>query len=425
MRRSLAGLAAACLLLEPVLPQQPCPGGQAWDAAAGGCAVCDASGVAGGTAQCLPGFAFNATAGGCTQCPEGKQSPGGYHECSYCRFTLRPTALQDGCECDALTFSMDNSTRDNPDVPCTPCADVTVHHLDGSQTMCQTTSARRACGKKVDGSKELPGDQADGYARCDLPGAACECSGGTKGVSPLCGREGYFLKTNSTLPGASSNDLASTVSLIQCIPMRSGKHSRCQHWSRCLHHINFREDDDDPYAGYIDDYEFATWLDSPEGRVEKCPHAENCCAPGFGGILCDYCVNRNDMKIGEACVTCDHGDINLPELVMGLAASFMFTLLIMHKASTTFEDANGTATIAIFYFQVVALMFKDRAAEFGWALVSLFSILELGCDIATACISCAHPFACSHASLAITHASRSITLLSLCSDSCGTPRPPV
>jgi len=50
---------------------------------------------------------------------------------------------------------------------------------------------------------------------------------------------------------------------------------------------------------------------------------------------------------------------------MGTLLAFCFTIFIMHKACTTFQDADGTITIAIFYFQIVALLFKDRAADFG------------------------------------------------------------
>lgn len=59
------------------------------------------------------------------------------------------------------------------------------------------------------------------------------------------------------------------------------------------------------------------------------------------------------------------GQFNLFAWLMGTLLAFCFTIFIMHKACTTFQDADGTITIAIFYFQIVALLFKDRAADFG------------------------------------------------------------
>ena len=58
--------------------------------------------------------------------------------------------------------------------------------------------------------------------------------------------------------------------------------------------------------------------------------------------------------------------------------AFLFTLFIMHKSSTSFKDANGTATIAIFYFQIVGLLFKDRAVQFGWFVVGMINFFDLG-----------------------------------------------
>ena len=38
----------------------------------------------------------------------------------------------------------------------------------------------------------------------------------------------------------------------------------------------------------------------------------------------------------------------------------------MHKATVTFRDADGTITVAIFFFQLVALLFKDRATKLAY-----------------------------------------------------------
>eukprot|EP01043_Picozoa_sp_COSAG02_P021100 COSAG02_NODE_1061_length_14864_cov_7.878090_3_plen_889_part_00 len=134
---------------------------------------------------------------------------------------------------------------------------------------------------------------------------------------------------------------------------------------------------------YIDQGEFDRYLNSSAAnglqRSGSCPHAENCCWPGFTGPLCEFCIDdppNTTMKIGGACVRCEGTDVG--RLVLGAFGAFLFTLFIMHKASTTFQEANGTATIAIFYFQIVGLLFRDRAVQFGWLIVSLFNIFDLG-----------------------------------------------
>lgn len=132
---------------------------------------------------------------------------------------------------------------------------------------------------------------------------------------------------------------------------------------------------------YIDQDEFEIWLNSSAakglGRGGSCPHAENCCWPGFTGRLCEHCIDsETHMKIGGACVYCETWSAY--KLAAGAFGAFCFTLFIMHKASTSFQEANGTATVAIFYFQIVALLFRDRALKFGWFVVGLLNIFDLG-----------------------------------------------
>jgi Ca2+-binding EF-hand superfamily protein len=403
---------------------------------------------------CRPGqeCVSNATSGtaSCTQCPEGKQSPDGVSPCSYCRFTMQPTRAQDGCVCAELHFNVWNSTSANVDLGCSPCSAVKVELAGGEESSCQTTGTMRACGKDESGRLEHPG-VAGGRSRCDNSQAQCECSGGPKGESSLCARDGFWIKNrydtdmdgtvNATEEAAKERlpepvedvDQAASVSLVQCVALR-GKRSRCLHWSRCIGRTaDVRWSDDDPYGEwnldedvqtthvdeygyhyvnddrtqwgytlmpdgdppesgrdgpyhYIDDWEFSKWLNTSEGLDARCPHASNCCYPGFAGKLCDKCAQQTaadgtsvvPMKIGQSCVICEPGGINYGKLLSGLVMSFGFTLFIMRKASTTFQDADGTIAIAIFYFQIVALLFKDRAAEFGWFLVGLVSFMELG-----------------------------------------------
>ena len=332
MRRVAAVAAAVAALAAAVSAQQDlsCPAGQAWDAAAGACAVCDARL---GEGVCMPGQAFNATLAACAQCPEGKQSPGGAEPCSYCRFTLRPTEAQDSCECGELYFNMRNATRSDADVGCTPCASVQVARLDGARVGCQTTGAGRTCGKRADGSLESPGSTGSLPGECSISGASqCECVGGPKGEAHLCAQDGYFVKKN--LSAVAEED---TLFLLQCIKLRSTHPSRCQHWSRCLgEQANTRSTADDPCAfaflpteraapstvcplipvtsvlrnltdtDFVDEWEFAMWLNSSSKGVRSCPHGENCCWPGFTGPLCEHCVsprgNKTVMKIGAACV---------------------------------------------------------------------------------------------------------------------------
>eukprot|EP01043_Picozoa_sp_COSAG02_P030365 COSAG02_NODE_1934_length_10318_cov_74.374009_6_plen_856_part_00 len=430
----------AALVLDPALAQTGtggCPGGQGIDGALPGlCSDCPAGrqSHAGGvnctdcadltvpnrdqngcvcqvtrqekcSGGCTPGHecTTNQTTGvaACTQCPEGKQSQDGVTPCSYCRFTLRPTAAQDGCECAELTFNVQNWTSAIVDSPCTPCSAVQVHKAGANMPVpCHVTAGNfRGCGaddSAVGGSR----------SRCDNSGAQCECSGGTKGEASLCARDGFFIRTiDSATP-------SETLSVVQCVTLR-GKRSRCMHWSKCyppaLQQADVRWSEDDPYGKwveredlkadgehlqlldgspigqgdtedgehYIDDYEFARWLNTSAGQEARCPHAQPCCAPGFTGDLCAYCKDERAMRIGQSCVVCKE-DVMYGPLLSGVLMSFGFTIFIMRKAAQTFQDADGTVAIAIFYFQIVALLFKDRAAEFGWFLVGLVSFMELG-----------------------------------------------
>jgi hypothetical protein len=63
---------------------------------------------------------------------------------------------------------------------------------------------------------------------------------------------------------------------------------------------------------------------------------------------------------------------------LGVFLAICFTLFIMHKATTTFSDADGTTTIAIFFFQLIALMFRDRAAHLATPIMmDLLAVMEL------------------------------------------------
>ena len=388
-RYALVALAATLEAAVSQTPPAACPSGQALDGTGlpGVCSQCPAGRTsnAGGIAceecldttsanaeqsgcicttdvamqDCSPGKEFNRSSGACAQCAEGKQSPGGQNRCSYCRFTLRPTKMQDGCECAELHFNMWNSTRANPDLGCTPCSAVKVKLAGGKTSSCQASGTRRECGKNLDGDEEIAG-ALGGRSACDKSGAQCECSGGPKGHSPLCSRNGFFITVENMTSSSSAvspavagsgagslppseDEQAAAVNMIQCINLRAGKPSRCQHWSKCIHHRDplanqFDHEDIDPYTPFIDDHEFAVWLNT-SGREATCPHATNCCYPGFGGKLCDFCENTELMKIGQACVECK-GDLNISAVFSGVLLSLGFTIFIMKKATTTFQDAG-------------------------------------------------------------------------------------
>ena len=221
------------------------------------------------------------------------------------------------------------------------------------------------------------------------------------------------------------------VLLQQCTPPRGGGPSRCQHWSRCVDEADTEEDAEDPWTPFVSDKEFAVWLtrrggpaDSPfinansscailssragtletldcgaDGKLSDgtdCADTKlqefrlatwnalsdgvNCCAPGFHGKLCDMCIPPL-MKINDKCVKCSGNglSVNWPKVFLGAMIAFGFTLFLMHKASVSFEEADGTATIAIFYFQIIALMFKDRATHLAWPWVmNVLEVMELG-----------------------------------------------
>ena len=301
---AIATLAAPCAAQQQAAGNSTwCPAGFGFDAAAAACTRCAAgtrsgagavgcdscaidgsqggcvcpSAVGAGGLGCPPGQ--DASTGACAKCPEGKQSSGGTTPCSYCRFTLRPTREQDGCECGSLMFNMWNSSREDPDQGCTPCSAVQVRSVDGSTSNCHTTSLLRKCAKG-----EISPD-------CDATSAQCECSGGPKGEASLCAREGYYIpprfdaqEQSLRIPGpdaampATEAEQIATIKLLQCVSLRPGKPSRCQHWSRCeptfLDYLGDAELDQasgDREKEEIIDSKFTEWLNTSAGRSTRCP----------------------------------------------------------------------------------------------------------------------------------------------------------
>jgi hypothetical protein len=219
VRASWSGALVAVVLLWPTptgfAQEFDCPAGQAWGAANNTCEACDEVSQAD---ACQPGHEYNATIDSCTQCQEGKQTQGLGRPCSYCRFSMRPTAARDGCECNELTFNMQNDTRNNPVVGCLSCAKVQVVRLDGMTVDCDPTADF-----KQEGS------------------AQCECIGGPKGAASLCARDGFWV--------ASSAADDAVPHLKQCISLRTTVASKCQHWSKCIgKEFSIREVQGDPCA---------------------------------------------------------------------------------------------------------------------------------------------------------------------------------
>ena len=250
-----------------------------------------------------------------------------------------------------------------------------------------------------------------------------ECQGGQKGAAQLCTNTGVWMlpgpvlaieKNLTLLPPDRTSEQAGMFFLQECMPPRGGGPSRCQHWSRCVKGADTGTSTDDPWFPYVSDEEFAAWLVDPANAGKNCatelraftPRDEwgepvpasrealkndpwahvrsdgvNCCAPDYEGMMCDECIEPL-MKINEKCVFCAQGGnfaIDWQKMFVGSCLAIGFTLFIMHKASVTFEDADGTATIAIFYFQLITLMFRDRAAHLAWpVMMDLLAVMDLG-----------------------------------------------
>ena len=376
----------------------------------------------------------------CSQCPEGKQSPNGTASCQYCRNTLIASDEQDRCVCDTLNFNVWGGSSD--DAACSPCAEMKVirnadiaskNVLDEVTEFIDASTAvdkfAVSChGPSVGVKAELINKQGEERVNEEFRGAACgkhdhcECAGGPMGDAQLCPNNGYWLhptlvkemQSNGTTP--SLEKMRSAYYLYECFPTRGGGPSRCQHWSRCIQEADTDTGINDPWSPYVDDEEFADWLlkdpnnqkitcvsglAAQKGEVrdlrdEECWKDDdtctgdwdfmrtdgiNCCAPGFMGPRCDSCIPPL-MKINDACVKCEAeglASINWSGMIVGVGMAFGFTIFLMRKAAMTFKDADGTATIAIFYFQVIALMFKDRAKSMAMPfLMDLLVVMEMG-----------------------------------------------
>lgn len=362
--------------------------------------------------------------GSCEACPVGKQSPAGEVMCSYCRETLQPAAAQDGCECAPLHFSPWNATVEQPDVGCTPCAALHVHRLAQTQRGLfevfvhgSADSSAVPCAGPSAGVKELLPDQGDTDAVNNLCSTYdhTECAGGPKGDAAVCPNAGVWIlprpferirQNVSAFPPGRTSEQVDLFTLQECLTPRGGGASRCQHWSRCVKDADAGSESGDPWTPYVSDKEFAAWL-AKDNSAKNCrtvlgdlPSAEdtngkaarledfddpwarvlsdgfNCCAPNYRGELCDTCIEPL-MKIKEQCVRCE-SDINWSKMILGVIMAAGFTLFIIHKATVNFSDADGTITIAIFFFQLIALLFKDRASRMAWPIMlDLLSVMEL------------------------------------------------
>lgn len=374
--------------------------------------------------SCPAGFGHSAAAsGGCERCPSGKQSANESAVCNFCSSTMRPNPEQSGCECQALHFSPWAEGNG-----CTPCAAVPLSRvqapkresfmklvdLEQEQAHKPSTSAVTCTGPSA-GVMELNGITALGVGGSEAVSACgkfdhAECAGGAPGAADLCPNDGAWLSPNRILSikGNTSQPAPMTASeraamflIRECLQTRGGGPSRCQHWSRCVQDADEGEEPDDPWAPYVSDREFAEWLTKPSSAGKTCTSeldslpgggrsgwgliksdGVNCCAPGFEGELCAFCTPPL-MKIKDVCVACDGEEgwnsVRWPKVLTGSVLALFFTVWVMKKAATTFEDADGTATIAVFYFQIIALMFKDRAAVLAVPLLREFmSAMELG-----------------------------------------------
>lgn len=377
--------------------------------------------------------------GACENCPAGRQSPAGEALCLYCRESLKPTAAQDGCECAPLYFSPWSGTQQQSDVACTPCSALRVYTIadntprslldkvaseaESEPSSGYDTYAVSCTGPSV-GVHQLR--RSLGHAQADVVTTLCdeyddtECAGGAKGVAEVCPNEGRWIlpqpfeqirRNVSALPPVQVSDQAGLFTVQECVPPRGGGASRCQHWSRCVQEADTEEHADDPWAPYVSDKEFAAWLAKGENVAQNCrtvlsnirsptdadgrptpiedfddpwdrvrSDGLNCCAPDFMGHMCETCIEPL-MKINEQCVACEGAgfmSIDWKKIAIGIILSVAFTVFAMHKATMTFGEADGTTSIAIFFFQIVALLFKDRAARFSRPfVVSLLEFLEL------------------------------------------------
>lgn len=382
-------------------------GSATWTLAVAGCAALITV-----SAQCPAGSGTNSS-GECEQCPPGKHSVNESALCEFCPQTMRPNKEQSRCECASLHFS---PWADGGG--CTPCAAVPLSRvlrrkhkglfgdeldLDEDKEKHELTTSAVACTGPSTQVMDLNGVVAlpDGEVEVSIPCAKldhAECPGGVPGSADICPNAGMWLSPTRTLaikanaserPPSSASERARMFLLRECDRTHGGKPSHCQHWSRCVQAADQGDEPDDPWTPYVSDREFAEWFRQPRNAGKSCTtelanlrggagggwdrvksDGVNCCAPGFEGELCAYCTPPL-MKINGECVLCD-GDgwesVRWGKVCGGTFLAFLFAVWVLKKAGTPFEEASGVNTVMVFYFQMIALMFKDRASVLAMPL---------------------------------------------------------
>lgn len=217
---------------------------------------------------------------------------------------------------------------------------------DGTATCTFCGDARRPNAAQ-DACECRPSAYGDDCLLCP-PGAVC--AGGDAEPKALAGSWVY----KGTMEAGENG--SAPVAAVACLPTRAGQPSRCLHWSGC---------------------------EASAGNVTE----SNCCAGGFGGSMCESCVGTK-MKLNGNCVQCldSWGAVRWGRVLIGTGWAVGFILFILHVASATFADADGTATICIFFFQIMALVFRDRATSINAPFTaSVLTFLDMGFSEYTAC----------------------------------------
>ena len=301
---------------------------------------------------CPGGSEFNFVSENCTACPAGKQTTGGSEPCGYCPQSMVPNDARNGCECQVFHVNTwdANGTADS----CVPCAEV------ANCDPCRSTKL---------GPDLTMTSVIDGHPNCLAGGSSsrqsCECGGGVPGGSAnLCPSEGFYLQFNSSANDSyhleAGDPLAPSFGVLASQQVNAvhkllpcSKHgtfaaarSRCRHWSDCAER---------------------------EGRTDltTCTPGENCCAPGYGGPMCEFCEAPR-IRIAGACMICSGYDWD--RIVLAAVCALAFVLYIIYSSTKNFRMAKGTFTIMIFYFQTSALLLQDKKLVAIEWLIGLFDL---------------------------------------------------
>eukprot|EP01045_Picozoa_sp_COSAG04_P005276 COSAG04_NODE_242_length_19007_cov_3.089433_8_plen_1575_part_00 len=302
-------------------------------------------------AVCQPGTSPGDDRDGCVACEAGKHSTSGL-ECSVCPAGSQPNQLKTGCDSCTLTgpstYSPDGrGCRDCPDghvadvdnVECQLCPPGSQRNL--AKTACESCIASGENAYSPDGQacRDCQTRHAPNYERTD-----CFCQTDTYNAQEL----GLVTcrGTSFSSSGMKTDECAVCPACLDCEVVAETKLKR-------------------GWAFFGPGPPWSAYRCPGADKFEACPDLvlndnatmdESTCAMGYEGPVCGNCAPEyNHLKVGNPCLPCDDGVINLP-LVMGLAFGGMIAGGAIISGVLGVLQDNGVITdlrILVGFYQIL------------------------------------------------------------------------